>query len=82
MTTFTIHAGDATAVALRKAAMDSGMSINKYILRVLDVTLGLSAKRNLRPRFLDLPKTVSKSDAERLCTAQSDFERIDEEMWK
>ncbi len=82
MTTFTIHAEDATAMALRKAALDAETSINKYILGVLNAALGLSAKKKVRPRFLDLPKTISKSDAERLRAAQVDFERIDEEMWK
>ncbi len=82
MTTFTIHAEDATAIALRKAAMDADTSINKYILRVLNAALGLSAKKKTRPRFLDLPKTVSRADAERLHAAQADFEKIDEDMWK
>ncbi len=82
MTTFTIHAEDATAMALRKAAMDAETSINKYILRVLNATLGLSAKKKTRPRFLDLPKTVTKADAARLRAAQADFEKIDGDMWK
>ncbi len=82
MTTFTIHAEDAMACALRKAALDAETSINKYILRVLSVSLGLSAKKKSRPRFLDVPTRLSKADVERLHSAQADFEMIDEDMWK
>ncbi len=82
MTTFTIHAEEATAFALRSAAEEAEMSINKFVLRVLNGALGLSAKKKTRPQFLNLPHSISKADADRLRSAQADFERIDEEMWK
>ncbi len=82
MTTFTIHAEEATADALRTAAKESNMSINKYILSVLNGTLGLAEKKNTRPQFLNIPHTISKTEATRLHTKQADFEQIDKEMWK
>ncbi len=82
MTTFTIHAEEVTANALRKAAAEADLSINKYILRVLNQSLGISKSKAARPRFLDIPGTISQSDFERMTNAQSAFEKIDEEMWK
>lgn len=47
MTTFTIHAEEMTALALRKAASEAETSINKYILRVLDYYVLLAKSRKM-----------------------------------
>lgn len=84
MTTFTIHAEPEMAEALRRAAAEADLSINKYILRQLGSTLGLSRLTGKRRRlsFLDIPGAITAEDADRLLAAQSDFGRIDEEAWK
>ncbi len=84
MTTFTIHAEPVMAEALRRAAAEADLSINKYILRQLGSALGLmrSTEKRKLPSFLDIPRTISEADADRLLAVQSDFEQIDEDAWK
>ena len=48
MTTFTIHADDALANAIRAGAVEAGQSINMFIKDVLGATLGVF-KRKKRP---------------------------------
>ncbi len=84
MTTFTIHAEPALAEAVRRAASGADLSINKFILRMLRSALGLSrtAKKEELPSFLNVPRTLTDEEADRLLAAQEDFNRIDEDEWK
>ena len=83
MTTFTIHAEDALAAAIRNGAAEAGQSINNFIKNALSATLGL-VKRKERPLpdFFDFGPPLSKEAADELRAVQKDFEVIDEEMWK
>lgn len=82
MTTFTIHAEDALAAAIRNGAAEAGQSINNFIKNALSTTLGL-VKRKERPLpdFFNITP-LSKEAADELRAVQKDFEVIDEEMWK
>ena len=83
MTTFTIHAEDALAAAIRNGAAEAGQSINTFIKNALNTTLGL-VKRKERPLpdFFDFGPPLSKEAADELRAVQKDFEVVDEEMWK
>ena len=82
MTTFTIHADDALANAIRTGAAEAGQSINVFIKNALGVTLGLfKGKKRPLPDFFNITP-LSKEAADELRSVQKDFEVIDEEMWK
>ena len=83
MTTFTIHAEDELAQAIRAGAMEAGQSINKFIKDTLGTTLGLfKRKKRPLPDFFDIGTPLSREAAEELLSVQKDFDVIDEEMWK
>lgn len=83
MTTFTIHAEDALATAIRNGASEANQSINTFLKNVLNTTLGLAKqKERPLPDFFDFGPPLSKAAANELRAAQRDFETIDEEMWK
>ena len=83
MTTFTIHADDALAAAIRSAAAEAGQSINTFIKNELGSALGLlKRKERPLPDFFDFGPPLSKEAADELRAAQKDFEVIDEKMWK
>ncbi len=82
MTTFTIHADDELAQAIRSSAAEAGQSINKFIKETLGATLGLfKHKKRPLPDFLNITP-LSKEAADELRSVQKDFDVIDEEMWK
>ncbi len=82
MTTFTIHADDTLAAAIRTAAAEAGQSINTYIKNQLGAALGLlKRKERPLPDFFNITP-LSKEAADELRSVQKDFEVIDEEMWK
>ena len=82
MTTFTIHADDTLAAAIRTAAAEAGQSINTYIKNQLGTALGLlKRKERPLPDFFNITP-LSKEAADELRSVQKDFEVIDEEMWK
>ena len=82
MTTFTIHADDTLAAAIRAAAAEAGQSINTYIKNQLGAALGLlKRKERPLPDFFNITP-LSKEAADELRSVQKDFEVIDEEMWK
>ena len=83
MTTFTIHAEDELAQAIRNGAAETGQSINKFIKETLGSTLGLlRCKKRPLPDFLDVGPLLTHEEAEALRAVQKDFDVIDEEMWK
>ena len=82
MTTFTIHADDALAAAIRSAAAEAGQSINTFIKNELGSALGLlKRKERPLPDFFNITP-LSKEAADELRAVQKDFEVSDEEMWK
>ena len=82
MTTFTIHADDTLAAAIRAAAAEAGQSINTYIKNQLGAALGLlKRKERPLPDFFNITP-LSKEAADELRSVQKDFEVIDAEMWK
>lgn len=83
MTTFTIHAEDALAEAIRNGAAEAGVSINKFIKDTVGAAVGLlKRKQRPLPDFLIIDNPLTHEEAEELRAAQKDFEVIDEEMWK
>ena len=83
MTTFTIHAEDDLAEAIRNGAAEAGVSINRFIKDAVGTAVGLfKRKERPLPDFMFLGKPLSKEAADELRAVQKDFEVIDEEMWK
>ena len=83
MTTFTIHAEDDLAEAIRNGAAEAGVSINRFIKDTVGAAVGLfKRKKRPLPDFMFLGEPLSKEAADELRAVQKDFEVIDEEMWK
>lgn len=83
MTTFTIHADDLLAEAIRAGAAEAGQSINMFIKESLGATLGLfRRKKRPLPEFFNVPERLTDEGVRELMSVQKDFEVIDEEMWK
>lgn len=84
MTTFTIHADEALADALRASACEAGLSINAFIKDKLANALGLLKTPRKDPSFMRFAGTLSSSDAAEMkrFVKQVAFSQIDEEMWK
>lgn len=84
MTTFTIHAEDALANALRGAARDAGTSINFLIKDTMSAALGLVKPQRKTPSFMRFAGRLSHREAEamRVSVDQAAFSQIDEEDWR
>lgn len=84
MTTFTIHAEDALANALRGAARDAGTSINFLIKETMSAALGLVKSRRKPPSFMRFAGRLPHRDAEAMRTVvdQATFSQVDEEDWR
>lgn len=83
MTTFTIHADDVLANAIRAGALEAGQSINVFIKNVLGNVLGfVKDKKRPVPDFMVVDDPLTHEEAEELLAAQKAFDVIDEEMWK
>lgn len=84
MTTFTIHAEDALAEALRGAARDAGTSINFFVKKTMRTALGLVKARRTAPSFMRFAGRLSRSDADamREFVDHADFSRVDEGAWR
>ena len=83
MTTFTIHADDALANAIRAGAVEAGQSINMFIKNALGSTLGLfKTKKRPLPDFMVVDDPLTHEEAEELLATQKAFDVVDEEMWK
>ena len=83
MSTITIHAEDYIAVALREHAERLGMSVNRTAKEILSAALGLVAKPKRRtPSFMKCAGILSHEAADELRSAQAEFSRVEEEMWK
>lgn len=83
MTTFTIHADDDLANAIRAGAVEAGQSINMFIKNALGSTLGLfKIKKRPLPDFMVVDDPLTHEEAEELLATQKAFDVVDEEMWK
>ena len=83
MTTFTIHAEDELADAIRKGAAEAGVSINKFIKDIVGTSVGLfKRKERPLPDFFDIGEPLTHEEAEELRAVQKEFDVIDEDMWK
>lgn len=84
MTTFTIHAEDALADALRRTARDAGTSINFLIKDTMSAALGLVKPKRKTPSFMRFAGRLSRPDAEAMCAAvdRAAFSKVDEEDWR
>lgn len=73
-----------TAEMMKKKAFDEGMSVNRFLLKMIHETLGISKKkRNKVHHDLDkLAGTWSKKDFDEFEKSTSIFSKIDKEMWK
>jgi len=68
----------------RSYAEHSGMTLEAFVLAYLESVAKRERERRERPRpaFLDVRYRLSDEGAAELMAAQTDFEKIDEEMWK
>ncbi len=68
----------------RRYAEHSGMTLEAFILAYLEATAKREREKREHPRpaFLDVRYRLSEEGASELMAAQSDFEKIDEGMWK
>lgn len=83
MTTFTIHAEDALAEAIRNGAAEAGVSINKFIKDAVGAAVGLvKPRKRPLPDFFNIERPLTQEEADELRAVQKEFEVIDEEMWK
>ena len=82
MTTFTIHADDALAEAIRTGAAEAGQSINKFISDALSGVLGIfKNKKRPLPDFFNITP-LSAEAADELRSVQKDFDVVDEDVLK
>ena len=81
---FTLTAEPTVIDGARSYAERSGMTLEAFVLAYLESAAKLERERRerSRPAFLDVRYRLSDEGAAELMAAQSDFERIDEEMWK
>lgn len=66
---------------LKHEASQAGLSVNALILKYIHKAIGMGSDR----QYHDLDQfagTWSEEEAARFLTSISDFEKIDEEMWK
>lgn len=69
---------------LRAAASHEGLSLNAYLVGLINRDAGLAGGR-ARPRYDDLDAlsgTWSAEDFDAFAAAQADFERIDPGLWE
>ena len=85
MTTMTLRGiDDAVSAALKEKARREDTSINAVVLGILKASLGLEKKKRstIHTDLDHLAGTWSKEDADEFAGVVSDFDRVDEEMWK
>jgi hypothetical protein len=84
MKSITIHGlNDQLDRLIRKRAQKKGLSLNKTIKQLLEISLGLQRKKTLdhREEFLDLFGTWNKNDQKKFIHLTKDFNKIDREDW-
>ena len=80
----TLTAEPAVIDGARSYAEHSGMTLEALVLAYLETIAKRERERRERPRpaFLDVRYRLSDEGAAELMASQTDFEKIDEEMWK
>ena len=80
----TLTAEPAIIDGARSYAERSGMTLEAFVLAYLESAAKRERERRerTRPAFLDVRYRLSDEGATELMAAQTDFEKIDEEMWK
>ena len=80
----TLTAEPAVIDGARSYAEHSGMTLEAFVLAYLEAVAKRERERRERshPAFLDVRYRLSAEGAAELMAAQTDFEKIDEEMWK
>jgi len=82
MTTMTIHAEDAFAVALRSYAARLGKSVNQAVKDLISPLIGYGeseARNNPWGKFYGC---ISSAEADCLRAVVAEQHRIDEDLWK
>ena len=68
---------------LKHEASQAGISVNALILKFIHKAIGQGATRHRQYHDLDqFAGSWSEEEAAQFLTSISDFEKIDEEMWK
>jgi hypothetical protein len=81
---FTLTAPPTVVKGARSYAEHCGMTLEELVLQYLESVAKRDIERRERshPAFLDVRYRLSEEGAAELMAAQSDFGKIDEEMWK
>jgi hypothetical protein len=85
MTNLSVRGVDDTAVArLKEQAKSRGISLNAYLVELIQKSAGVRTKTGRRPEYRDLDDlagTWTTEDIHEFEESQRAFNRIDEELW-
>lgn len=82
MTTMTIHAEDAFAVALRNYAARLGKSVNQAVKDLVSPMIGYGEESAHVNPWAEFYGCISQEEADELRAAVAEQRQIDEELWK
>jgi hypothetical protein len=86
MSNLSVRGVDETAVSrLEDEAKCQGMSLNAYLVELIQRSAGIAEGGNRHPLHRDLDDlagTWTAEDASDFAESQRDFERIDENLWR
>ncbi len=76
---------DAAVTRLKTEAKSRGVSLNAYLVELIQRNAGIRAKAGRHPQYRDLDDlagTWTPEDVHDFDESQGAFERIDEELWR
>ena len=86
MANLSVRGVDDTAVCrLKDEAKARGVSLNAYLVELIQRSAGVRAKTGRRPQYRDLDDlagTWTPEDVDEFDDSQGVFERVDEELWR
>ena len=86
MTNLSVRGVDETAVSrLKDRARSRGISLNAYLVELIQKSAGVRAEPGRHPEYRDLDDlagTWTDEDVEEFKETQRPFERVDEELWR
>ena len=86
MTNLSVRGVDDTAVSrLKDQAKSRGISLNAYLVELIQRSAGVRTKAGRHPEYRDLDDlagTWTPEDVDDFTESQRAFERIDEELWR
>lgn len=86
MTNLSVRGVDDTAVSrLKDQAKSRGMSLNAYLVEIIQRSAGVRTKVGRHPEYRDLGDlagTWTAEDVDEFKETQRAFERVDEELWR